>query len=59
MRGSVAALTPALRPERFAPLPRAELALLLKGQGRWWYASALALALLALACAGRALHLRG
>jgi hypothetical protein len=48
MRGSVAALTPALRSERFAPLLRVELALLLKGQGRWWYAGALAFALVCL-----------
>ena len=47
-RGSVAALAPTLRSERFAPLLRAELALLLKGQGRWWYAGALALALVCL-----------
>ena len=46
--GSVASLTPAHRSERFAPLLRAELALLLKGQGRWWYAGALALALVCL-----------
>ena len=47
-RGSVAALTAVRRSERFAPLLRAELALLLKGQGRWWYAGALALALVCL-----------
>lgn len=45
---SVAALAPARRAERLTPLVRAELALLFKGQNRWWYAGALTLALLCL-----------
>lgn len=45
---SVAALAAAPRAERFAPLLRAELALLFKGVSRWWYAGALVLAALCL-----------
>ena len=48
VRVPVAALAVAPRAERFAPLLRAELTLLLKGQSRWWYAAALALALVCL-----------
>lgn len=46
--GSVAALAAAPRAERFAPLLRAELAVLFKGLSRWWYAGALVLAVLCL-----------
>ena len=46
--GSVASLAAAPRAERLTPLLHAEMALLLKGQGRWWYAGALGLALVCL-----------
>jgi hypothetical protein len=45
---SIASLTSAPRAERIAPMVRAELALLLRGQGRWWHAGALVLALVCL-----------
>jgi hypothetical protein len=45
---SVTRIAAAPRAERFTPLLRAELAVLLKGLSRWWYAGALALAALCL-----------
>ncbi len=45
---SAAALAPPARAERFAPLLRAELALTLKGAGRWWLLAALLLVVLGL-----------
>ena len=44
----VAARAPATRGERFAPLLRAEVALMAKGANRWWLLVALTLALLCL-----------
>lgn len=45
---SAANLTVALRAERFAPLLRGELALMLRGLGRWWHLAGLVLAALCL-----------